>query len=84
MNARSNLAHTSEVVSAGGKLSSYFHPTRFAALEKNGKKIGFIAEIHPRIANKFGIEKRVAVLEISIPDRQEESDPGSEVQIGFS
>ncbi|MBI2196702.1 phenylalanine--tRNA ligase subunit beta [Candidatus Daviesbacteria bacterium] len=48
----------------------FFHPTRFAALEKDGKEIGFIAEIHPRIANKFGIEKRVAVLEIKIPDRQ--------------
>ncbi len=46
-----------------GKL---FHPTRFAKLEKDGKKVGWIAEIHPRIANKFGIEKRVAVLEIEI------------------
>lgn len=43
----------------------YFHPTRFAALEKDGEQVGFIAEIHPRIANKFGIEKRVAVLEIN-------------------
>lgn len=48
------------------KTKDYFHPTRFAALEKEGKEIGWIAEIHPRIANKFGIEKRVAVLEVTI------------------
>ncbi len=48
------------------KEREYFHPTRFAGLEKDGQQIGFIAEIHPRIANKFGIEKRVAVLEITI------------------
>ena len=48
------------------KEQKYFHPTRFAGLEKDGKEIGFIAEIHPRIANKFGIEKRVAVLEVRI------------------
>src|SRR3989344_670612 len=52
----------------GGKPdgNEYFHPTRFATLEKDGKEVGFVAEIHPRIANKFGIEKRVAVLEIKI------------------
>ncbi|MDP3758797.1 MAG: hypothetical protein Q8Q86_03685, partial [Candidatus Daviesbacteria bacterium] len=44
----------------------YFHPTRFASLEKDGEQVGWVAEIHPRIANKFGIEKRVAVLEIKI------------------
>lgn len=46
--------------------NKYFHPTRFAALEKDGEQVGWIAEIHPRIANKFGIEKRVAVLEIKL------------------
>ena len=46
--------------------NKYFHPTRFAALEKDGKQVGWIAEIHSRIANKFGIEKRVAVLELKI------------------
>ncbi|MDO8576907.1 MAG: phenylalanine--tRNA ligase subunit beta [Candidatus Daviesbacteria bacterium] len=50
----------------GGESSEYFHPTRFAVLEKDGKEVGFIAEIHPRIANKFGIEKRISVLEIKI------------------
>ncbi|MBI2334561.1 phenylalanine--tRNA ligase subunit beta [Candidatus Daviesbacteria bacterium] len=33
----------------------YFHPTRFT---------DNMAEVHPRIVNKFGIEQRVAVLEV--------------------
>ncbi len=49
-----------------GSENDYFHPTRFATLEKEGKQIGWIAEIHPRITNKFGIEKRVAVLEVRL------------------
>ncbi|OGE64889.1 phenylalanine--tRNA ligase subunit beta [Candidatus Daviesbacteria bacterium RIFCSPLOWO2_02_FULL_36_7] len=44
----------------------FFHPARSAILEKDGEEVGFIAEIHPRIVNKFGIEQRVAVLEIEI------------------
>lgn len=46
--------------------TNFFHPTRFAVLEKDGKEVGFIAEIHPRIVNKFGIEQRVAILEIEL------------------
>lgn len=43
-----------------------FHPVRFWQLTKGGKRIGKIAEVHPRIVNKFGTEKRVAILEIEI------------------
>lgn len=43
-----------------------FHPVRFWQLLKDGKKVGEITEVHPRIVNKFGIEKRVAVLEINL------------------
>ena len=46
--------------------NEYFHPTRYAAIEKNGQKIGEIAEIHPRFVNKFGVEQKIAVLEIEI------------------
>jgi len=35
-----------------------FHPKRF---------IGGLAEVHLRVLNKFGIERRVAILEISLP-----------------
>lgn len=44
----------------------FFHPVRFWQITKDGKKVGEIAEIHPRIVNKFGVEKRVSVLEIKI------------------
>ncbi len=43
-----------------------FHPTRFKNLEYKGKVIGALAEVHPRILNEYRIEKRVAILEISI------------------
>lgn len=43
-----------------------FHPTRFAFLQKNDKTTGFLAELHPRVVNKFGVEQRVAALEIDI------------------
>lgn len=43
--------------------SELFHPVRFGRLIRNGQKVGKIAEVHPRITNKFGIEKRVAILE---------------------
>ncbi|MDD5147299.1 MAG: phenylalanine--tRNA ligase subunit beta [Candidatus Daviesbacteria bacterium] len=41
----------------GGKSREYFHPTRYT----DG-----MAEIHPRFVNKFGIDQRVAVLEIEL------------------
>ncbi|MDD2823248.1 MAG: phenylalanine--tRNA ligase subunit beta [Candidatus Daviesbacteria bacterium] len=44
-----------------------FHPVRFYKLtNKKDEGLGQIAEIHPRITNKFGVENRVAILEIEI------------------
>lgn len=45
-----------------------FHPTRHAQILKDDKQIGGIAEVHPRILNEFGIEKRVTILEIALQD----------------
>lgn len=43
----------------------YYHPVRVYRLEnKQGEVLGLISEIHPRIVNKFGVENRVAALEI--------------------
>ena len=50
----------------GGEREAFFHPKRFATIEANGKVIGGLAEVHPRFLNNFGIEKRVAILEISL------------------
>ena len=45
-----------------------FHPKRFVAVEKDGKQIAGITEVHLRILNKLGIEKRVAILEMDLED----------------
>ena len=53
--------------------TTLFHPKRFVAVEKDGKQIGGLSEIHLRVLNelrssssKLGIEKRVAVLELEL------------------
>ena len=48
------------------ELETLFHPKRYANIEANQKVIGGLAEVHPRFLNQFGIDKRVAILEISI------------------
>lgn len=48
--------------------ANLFHPKRFINIEKDGKMIAGIAEVHLRLLNKLGIENRVAVLEIGIED----------------
>jgi len=40
------------------------HPNRYFELERDGKQIGGLSEVHLRILNKLGIEKRVAVMEV--------------------
>lgn len=60
------LAHLQGVQHVQSKGGEVFHPTRFINIEKDGKEIGAIAEVHPRILNEFGFEKRVAVLEIDL------------------
>lgn len=44
----------------------YFHPKRFAFLNRGKKAIGGIAEVHLRYTDNFGIKGRVAVLEIEL------------------
>ncbi len=48
------------------KTFEFFHPNRHTSLTHNNQSIGGMAEIHPRVANSFGIEKRVAIAEIKI------------------
>lgn len=43
-----------------------FHPNRFMDISFKDHRIGGLAEVHPRILDKFGISKRVAVLEIQL------------------
>lgn len=48
-------------------LKELFHPTRSATVKSKDKVIGYLAEVHLRILNKLGIEKRIAILEINLP-----------------
>lgn len=45
-----------------------FHPTRLLHLTSKGLVLGALGEIHPRIINRFGTEKRIAILEIDLND----------------
>jgi phenylalanyl-tRNA synthetase beta chain len=44
-----------------------FHPNRFIQLRFKGDPVGGQAEVHKRVLDKIGINKRVAVLEVSFP-----------------
>ncbi len=63
-----NIAKTLSLHLGGGGMvqTELFHPKRILRLEKNGKQIGHLAEVHLRILNKLGIEKRAAVMEVDL------------------
>lgn len=50
-----------------GESGGRFHPIRYYFLADGENPIGKIGEIHPRVTNKFGIEKRVVILEAALP-----------------
>ncbi len=48
---------------------NYLHPGRSAEVTINGKKVGVIGEVHPNVAQKYGIDnQRLYVAEICIDD----------------
>ena len=51
-------------VAAGG--DDYYHPGRKAQLSVDGKVLSQLGEIHPDVAERFGIETRVYIAEIDI------------------
>lgn len=57
----SGLANSLKISRTSGPLGDkqLFHPIRIA---------GNMAEVHPRILNKFGLEKRVAIMEINLTE----------------
>lgn len=44
----------------------YLHPGRSAEVIANGKSVGFLGEIHPDVADNYGVDQRLYVAEISI------------------
>ncbi len=45
-----------------------WHPGRSATITFDGRPVGTLGEIHPLALRKFGIEHRVAVLELALPE----------------
>ena len=44
----------------------YLHPGRQAVVEREGREIGFLGEIHPRVAEDWGVEEPVHVAELHL------------------
>ncbi len=61
-----NLNFAADLGEKIGESKGRFHPNRYMYLTKKGVVVGKIGEIHPRIVNKFGIEQRIAVVELSL------------------
>lgn len=45
---------------------SFLHDGRSASVFASGEKVGFVGELHPDTAEKYGLEKRVYIAEISL------------------
>jgi phenylalanyl-tRNA synthetase beta chain len=51
-----------------------FHPGRSAVIIKDGKAIGIMGEIHPDIAENYGIDTKVYVAKLNVPEMLELSE----------
>ena len=57
--------HTSFDI-VGETQEKYIHPGRVAYITVNGEKLGVIAELHPAVQKKLGIDVRVGFAEINL------------------
>lgn len=57
-----NGAHTQYEISA----EPYLHPGRQALVKANNKEFAVFGEVHPVVANSYGIEERVYIAEIKL------------------
>ena len=48
--------------------ASAFHPGRSAVILKDGKAIGILGEIHPDVAENYGIEVKVYAAKLNVPE----------------
>ena len=46
----------------------YLHPGRQAAIEQEGREVGTLGEIHPRLAERWGVDERLYVAELSLDE----------------
>ncbi len=50
-----------------GDIAKYFvHPTRYTEIFKEDKQIGGFSEVHKRVMDGFGVDKRVAIFEFDL------------------
>ncbi|MEE1199461.1 MAG: phenylalanine--tRNA ligase subunit beta [Christensenellales bacterium] len=54
---------TAEISAEG---DGYYHPGRKAVMRAEGKRLAVLGEIHPDVAERFGIEKRVYLAEVDL------------------
>ncbi len=47
---------------------TYLHPGRQANIVYDGKRIGYLGEIHPEVADNYGIGERVYIAVIDMPE----------------
>ena len=61
-----NINPAKDLPAGRQETSTLFHPKRILDIQKDNLRIGGAGEVHLKLLNKLGIEKRVAVLEINI------------------
>lgn len=66
LNKTLNLEIETEIKDAPSELS-VFHPKRFIQFTRKGIPLGGMAEVHTKVTDKLGLNKRVAILEIGVP-----------------
>ncbi|MGH7542685.1 MAG: phenylalanine--tRNA ligase subunit beta, partial [Gemmatimonadota bacterium] len=54
---------------------AFLHPGRQAGLEVGRVEIGFVGEIHPRVAEGWGVEGRLVVAEVDLEELTRERPP---------
>jgi phenylalanyl-tRNA synthetase beta chain len=54
---------------------AYLHPGRQAGLEVGPREIGFVGEIHPQVAEGWGVEGRLVVAEVDLEVLTRERPP---------
>ncbi|MDO4477690.1 MAG: phenylalanine--tRNA ligase subunit beta [Lachnospiraceae bacterium] len=50
-----------------GELKPYLHPGRQAVMLYEGKEIGFLGEVHPKVRKTYGIQERALVAVLDMP-----------------
>ncbi|TBV00033.1 phenylalanine--tRNA ligase subunit beta [Stutzerimonas kirkiae] len=70
-------ADVEALLSAAGDFASYrfvagehpaLHPGQTARIEREGRLVGFVGSLHPRLASELGIEQSVYLFELLVPE----------------